>query len=250
MISNISSVRSGVLGGILAAGSLLLALPALAQNTAPPMSGQGMMGAAGMTVPVSDDNGNGTAPGWHGYGPGYGYMGGYGMGPGMMGGYGGWGRMQGYGMGPYHGSWHGMAPYGYGMGPGHMGGYPGQGWGMMGGYGMGPGMMWGLVSPQATAALGLSDDQSQKLATILQKHEEKMLKAAGDLRVKQFDLMQALHQQQPDMGAVKKAYDEVAAERRKLFLDAVEARVKMRSVLNDEQRKRWDEWQGWDQDWE
>ncbi len=224
-MKNISrTVRRGVFATLIGVGAILAVPSASAHGGA--MMAQGMMGSRNMPVGAADPDNDGDG-GRPGYGPGM--MNGYGMGPGMMGG---------YGMGP------GMMG-GYGMGPGMMGGY-GMGPGMMGGYGM----MWGLASPHAARALGLSEDQMHKMAGILRDHEESMIRTAGDLQLNLFELQRHLATEKPDMEAVKKAYDKVAAERRKLFMDAVDARIKMRAVLTEEQRKRLESWGHWNDDWE
>ena len=154
-----------------------------------------------------------------------GMMGGYGMGPGMMGGYGmGPGMMGGYGMGPGM-----MGGYGYGMGLGMMGSY---------GYGMGPGMMGG-------PALQLTRQQEEQIGKVIEGSVARQLKHAEQLHLHMFDLNQALSKPDPDMAAVKKAYDAVEAQRRAMFLERIEMGVQLRKLLTKEQlemlqkRQRW-----------
>lgn len=163
--------------------------------------------------------------GWGGHGYGMGaWGGGYGMGP--------WSGHSGYGMG-------------YGMGPGMMWGHGG-GWGMMGGYGymgvMGMPMGWYLTSPQGAAALGLSQEQVNKINAIVQKHQETMFKQAEQARDHYYDLQRTVDRDQPNMKAVGEAYDKVSADRRAMFLNAVKTQSEVRATLTAEQRKKLDEW--------
>lgn len=127
----------------------------------------------------------------------------YGMGPGMMGG--------------------DFGPGGYGMGPGMMGGY-GMGRGMMGGYGLG--------------GLNLTKEQGAKVAEIQKEFSRK-----------QWDLMEKMH----DLGwrsgdgerggaldeqAARKTYDQMAALRKQMFENSLEAQKRIDSVLTPEQREQ------------
>ncbi|HEX6633413.1 MAG TPA: Spy/CpxP family protein refolding chaperone [Usitatibacter sp.] len=160
-----------------------------------------------------------SAAAWAQWGPG---MGGYGMGQGMMGGYGG-------GDCPYAAGQGG----GYGPGPGMMGGYGGRGGygpGMMGGYGggYGPGMMGGYGGGYQN--LDLSDEQREKIDKIV-----------DETREKQFGLMQSMHQLHRNAGAqsdadAMKNYDAVAAVRKEMFANRLEARKRIEAVLTKEQR--------------
>lgn len=132
----------------------------------------------------------------------------YRMGPGMM-----WGDgqgMDGRGMG-----WHGMGRGGIGM--------------MGGGY--------GLDMPD------LTDGQRAKIADI-QK----------EFRRKQWALMGQMHEQMSDQGwhsgrgmhgsafdgpAERKAYDTMAALRKQMFENSLEARQRIDSVLTPQQREQW-----------
>lgn len=152
----------------------------------------------------------------------------YGMGPGMMGGYG-------YGMGPGM-----MGAYGpgYGMGPGMVGGYgPGYGMGpgMMGsygpGYGMGPGMMGGYGPGYAIP--DLSGEQREKLARI-----------GDEFRKKQWKLMESMHDlmfssgRKFDEKSAREAYDAMAAIRKQMFENSLEARKQFDGVLTNKQREQ------------
>lgn len=154
-----------------------------------------------------------------------------GSGPGMMGG----------GYGP-----------GYGMGPGMMGGGYGPGWGMMmgpwmmgggygPGYGMGPGMMMGpgMGGGGYGVALDLTPEQRTKMAEIQQEFQSK-----------QWGVMQSMHSlmwgsgEGPAAGgafdeqAARKNYDAVAALRKQMFENALEARKRTDALLTPQQREQ------------
>ena len=157
-----------------------------------------------------------------GYGPGYG------MGPGMMGGYG-----PGYGPG-------------YGMGPGMMGGYgPGYGMdpGMMGyggGYGMGPGMMMGGCGSYGYgwAGLNLTDAQRGKIAKIQEESAHQRWDLMGKMHEQGFKLRELYASGKLDDAAMRRAYDTMAAMRKSMFENDLEARKKLDAVLTKEQRQQ------------
>ncbi|WP_143269410.1 Spy/CpxP family protein refolding chaperone [Mangrovitalea sediminis] len=237
--------------GRLGIGLLLVVLGlTLASITSAHMAGYGpgtMMASGNGTASGNTTSGAICGPGMTrgfgyclGSGMGPGMMGGYGMGPGMMGGYGygmGPGMMGGYGMGPGM-----MGGYGYGMGPGMMGGY-GMGPGMMGGYGygMGPGMMGGW----AGSPLQLTRQQEEQIGKVIEGSVARQLKHAEQLHLHMFDLNQALSKPDPDMAAVKKAYDAVEAQRRAMFLERIEMGVQLRKLLTKEQLETLQKHQRW-----
>ena len=137
-----------------------------------------------------------------------GMMGG-GQGPGMMGG--------GYG--------HGMM--GGGHGHGMMGG--GYGHGMMGG---GPGMMGDY------GALGLTDEQRQKLAALGEEARRRSWDAMGQVRTEQFRLRQLLSADPVNVQAVVDQQAKVDGLRRQVLKARVESRNEMAALLSPEQRKR------------
>ena len=157
-----------------------------------------------------------------GYGPGYG------MGPGMMGGYG-----PGYGPG-------------YGMGPGMMGGYgPGYGMdpGMMGyggGYGMRPGMMMGGCGSYGYgwAGLNLTDAQRGKIAKIQEESARQRWDLMGKMHEQGFKLRELYASGKLDDAAMRRAYDTMAAMRKSMFENDLEARKKLDAVLTKEQRQQ------------
>jgi Spy/CpxP family protein refolding chaperone len=128
--------------------------------------------------------------------------------------------MMGEGYGP------GMRGEGYGYGPGMMGG----------GYGMGLGMMGGLGALPS----GLSAEQRTRIGEVQQ-----------DLRRKQWALMQQMHEIAWSRGdaspsaapldeqAARKQYDAVAAVRKQMFENTLDARKRIDAVLTPQQRQEW-----------
>lgn len=150
----------------------------------------------------------------------------YGMGPGMMG--------PGGGYGP--GGW---GPGGCAMGPGwNEGAGPGYGgYGMGPGFGMGPGMMGGFARLNLQG-LDLSADQRSKLAEI-----------HADVERKQWDLMRSMHELGWQSGAgmhggafdeaqARKTYDAMAALRKQMFDNALDARQRIDALLTPQQREQ------------
>ena len=148
-----------------------------------------------------------------GYGMGYGRMG-------MMG-----GRGMGYG---------GMGMMGGGMGYGGMG--------MMGGgmgYG-GMGMMGAGMSPMMMQLLDLDDKQKAKLREISREQRNSRcanMNAMMDIRD---ELAEAYDKDQLDTKAIGKVYGKMFDMKRQMIEQSLEARNKMRAVLNKEQKEKFD----------
>jgi Spy/CpxP family protein refolding chaperone len=151
-----------------------------------------------------------------------------GIGPGMMG--------SGPGVGPG-----GYGPGGCGAGPGMMwgeGAGPGTGgYGMGPGFGIGPGMMGGFGRLNVQG-LDLSDDQRAKLAEI---HTE--------VERKQWDLMRSMHELgwqsaggrrggDFDAAEARKTYDAMAALRKQMFDNMLDARQRIDALLTPPQRQQ------------
>jgi len=144
------------------------------------------------------------------YGPGM--MGGYGAGHGMMGGYGGQGA--------------------YGMGPGMMGGYGGQGV-----YGMGPGMMGGY-GDFGLGALGLSDEQREKIDKIRESQFSSRWALMGKMHEQQFKFSELLHSGKADDAAIGKAFKDLEALRQQLQVSRLDAQKQVDAVLTKSQREQ------------
>jgi Spy/CpxP family protein refolding chaperone len=203
-----------------------------------------------------------SSPAWAnccmmGMGPGSGMMEGMGTGSGMMGGMGmGSGMMDGMGMG------HGMMD-GMGMGHGMMGGM-GMGSGMMGGMGMSRGQQACLmqscwhdgmagVIPQMTvqnvfreisgyqvnaAALGLSEEQLQRLNDLKENLTALMIRTHADLQISGIDFRRAMSRENPDVAAAEKIIDRNGETLNKLQKTTIKAVVEARNVLTAQQRQQ------------
>jgi hypothetical protein len=159
---------------------------------------------------------------------------------------------------------------GMGMGPGMMGG------GMMGGMGMGPGMMardmgqgmqscmlqecWqqdmhsrGASMPQMTvhtafreisgyqvnaAALGLNEDQLQRLNDIKEALTATMIRTHADLQIGAIDLRRVMSREIPDVLAAEKILDSHNQMWSKLQKMAIRAVAESRNVLTAQQRQQ------------
>jgi Spy/CpxP family protein refolding chaperone len=135
---------------------------------------------------------------------------------------------------------------GYGMGPGMMGGYgPGYGMdpGMMGyggGYGMGPGMMMGGCGSYGYgwAGLNLTDAQRGKIAKIQEESARQRWDLMGKMHEQGFKLRELYASGKLDDAAMRRAYDTMAAMRKSMFENDLEARKKLDAVLTKEQRQQ------------
>ncbi len=194
--------------------------------------GPGMMG------------GQGVGPGMMGgYGMGPGMMGGQGMGPGMMGGYGmGHGMMgnqgMGHGMMGSQGMGHGMMG-GQGMGHGMMGGQ-GMGHGMMGNQGMGPGMMGnqGMGPDMMAGGLDLSSEQRKQISRIQTTLRKQNWTLQGEIIDAQGALFELYADETPDAKKIGAVYGKIFDFRRQMIEAAIEAQIRQRAVLTEEQRKQ------------
>ncbi len=122
---------------------------------------------------------------------------------------------------------------GYGHGQGH-----GQGRGMMGEGMMGGGMM-GQRQQQGGvfAALGLSEEQHQKVLAIQEQHRQKNWAAMGEVRTEQYKLRSLYGADKVDADKVAEQQKKVDELRRQMLKSRVEAHNQMAAVLTPEQRK-------------
>ena len=118
-----------------------------------------------------------------------------------------------------------------GPGTGMMGG---QGMGMMGGPGMGmmggPGGMF--------AALNLSDEQREKIASIREQNRAKNWAAMGEVRSEQFKLRSLYRADKLDADKIAEQQKKVDELRRQVLKSRVEAHNQIAGVLTPEQRKQ------------
>src|SRR5687768_5798404 len=124
------------------------------------------------------------------------------------------------GEGPSYGQGRGM------MGEGTMGG------GMMGRGMMGYGQQGGVF-----AALGLSEEQHQKVLAIQEAHRQKNWAAMGEVRAEQYKLRSLYGADKVDADRVAEQQKKVDELRRQMLKSRVEAHNQMAAVLTPEQRK-------------
>jgi Spy/CpxP family protein refolding chaperone len=103
---------------------------------------------------------------------------------------------------------------------------------------MGMRLMAMLENDRIKAALGLTDQQSDKLRQILVDTEKSTVKARADLQVHQIELRELLRADKPDRDAVIKKAQEISdlrGQQMKLHLVAL---LSAKEVLTPEQQKK------------
>lgn len=124
-----------------------------------------------------------------------------------------------------------------GGGPGYGPGY-GPGPGMMGGYGPGYGGGRGYGPGGGFAALNLSSEQREKIATIQEENRKANWNAMGQLRSEQFKLSQMYNADKLDSTAVSEQQKKVDELRRQMLKSRLDAYNQVSTVLTPEQRKQ------------
>ena len=124
-----------------------------------------------------------------------------------------------------------------GYGPGYGQGRGMMGEGTMGGGMMGRGMMGYGQQGGVFAALGLSEEQHQKVLAIQEEHRNKNWAAMGEVRTEQYKLRSLYGAEKVDADKVAEQQKKVDELRRALLKSRVEAHNQMAAVLTPEQRK-------------
>ena len=124
-----------------------------------------------------------------------------------------------------------------GYGPGYGQGRGMMGEGTMGGGMMGRGMMGYGQQGGVFAALGLSEEQHQKVLAIQEEHRNKNWAAMGEVRAEQYKLRSLYGAEKVDADKVAEQQKKVDELRRALLKSRVEAHNQMAAVLTPEQRK-------------
>lgn len=133
---------------------------------------------------------------------------------------------------------------GYGQGYGQGRGMMGEG--TMGGGMMGRGMMgYGQQGGGMFAALGLSEEQHQKVLAIQEQHRTKNWAAMGEVRAEQYKLRSLYGADKVDADKVAEQQKKVDELRRAVLKSRVEAHNQMAAVLTPEQRKLLREYAPW-----
>ncbi len=124
-----------------------------------------------------------------------------------------------------------------GYGPGYGQGRGMMGEGTMGGGMMGRGMMGYGQQGGVFAALGLSEEQHQKVLAIQEEHRNKNWAAMGEVRAEQYKLRSLYGADKVDADKVAEQQKKVDELRRQMLKSRVEAHNQMAAVLTPEQRK-------------
>lgn len=127
------------------------------------------------------------------------------------------------------------------MGPGMSGGGERR-------HGEGPGMMQGMMkgrmhgdpfSPEMLKeALGLNDEQTQKIRQLRSDYEKESIRKHADLKVARLELKDLLEQKNVDMGQVEKKVRQTEGLRSDLMLYRVKSLMKTKEFLSPEQFDR------------
>ena len=124
-----------------------------------------------------------------------------------------------------------------GYGPGYGQGRGMMGEGTMGGGMMGRGMMGYGQQGGVFAALGLSEEQHQKVLAIQEEHRNKNWAAMGEVRAEQYKLRSLYSAEKIDADKVTEQQKKVDELRRQLLKSRVEAHNQVAAILTPEQRK-------------
>ena len=124
-----------------------------------------------------------------------------------------------------------------GYGPGYGQGRGMMGEGTMGGGMMGRGMMGYGQQGGVFAALGLSEEQHQKVLAIQEEHRNKNWAAMGEVRAEQYKLRNLYGADKVDADKVAEQQKKVDELRRQVLKSRVEAHNQMAAVLTPEQRR-------------
>lgn len=95
-----------------------------------------------------------------------------------------------------------------------------------------------LDNDRVKSALGLTDDQSNRLRQIVVDTQKNNIKTRADMAVRGIELRELLRADNPDRDAVMKKLDEISALRSDVMKQDVQALLSAKSVLTPEQQKK------------
>ena len=129
-----------------------------------------------------------------------------------------------------------------GGGPGEFGGPGERGYGGerggRGGFGEGEPFLRLAENPRVRQALGLTDEQVERLHKIGVDAEKTSIQTRADLELRHIELRELLRADNPDHDAIMQKIDQVNALRGKMQKQRVETMLSARSVLTPEQIKK------------
>lgn len=95
-----------------------------------------------------------------------------------------------------------------------------------------------LDNERVKAALGLTDDQADRLHKILVGVEESSIKTRSDIAVRGIELRELLRADKPDRDAVMKKAEEISQLRGELMSQRLQAMLDAKNVLTPEQQAK------------
>ncbi len=117
-----------------------------------------------------------------------------------------------------------------------------EGWGpTLGGEGeheMGPRLLAMLENDQFKAALGLTDEQTERLHRIVVETEKSTTKTRAEMAIRRIELRELLRGDKPDQAAVTKKIQEISDLLRDTMKQHVDALLAAKAVLTPEQQKK------------
>jgi Spy/CpxP family protein refolding chaperone len=102
----------------------------------------------------------------------------------------------------------------------------------------GPRLMAMLENDRVKSALGLTDEQSSKLRQIMVEGRKSAIKTRADMQVRNIELRELLHADQPNRDAVLRKVQEISELRGQMMRERVESLLAAKSVLTPEQQQR------------
>lgn len=95
-----------------------------------------------------------------------------------------------------------------------------------------------LSFPEIKEELKLTKEQIEALKPIEIEYRKVTIKKTADIRVAEIELAALLDQKKPDQAGLKKKVSEMGALQTELMMYRIEALLKLREVLNEEQHER------------
>ncbi|MBI1983764.1 MAG: Spy/CpxP family protein refolding chaperone [Acidobacteria bacterium] len=99
-------------------------------------------------------------------------------------------------------------------------------------------MMSLLDNERIRAALGLTDEQSNRLRQILVESQKSSLKLRADLGVRRIELRELMRVEKPDRDAVMKKVQEISDLRGQMMKQRVDSLLASKTILTPEQQQK------------
>jgi Spy/CpxP family protein refolding chaperone len=112
------------------------------------------------------------------------------------------------------------------------------GWGGRQEYGMGPRFMAMLENDRVRTALGLTDQQAERLRQIALDTEKFTVKTRAEVAVRSMDLRELLRADKPEREAVMKKVQEISDLRGQIMKQHMESLLATKTVLTPEQQRK------------